>query len=86
MASANRDPAQFADPDRLDIARNPNAHLAFGHGIHFCLGAPLARLEVEIGLLEMTRRYPNLTLTSPVKYEPRILSRAIESPLTVSLS
>jgi len=85
MASANRDPAQFADPDRLDIARNPNPHLAFGHGIHFCLGAPLARLEVEIGLLEMTRRYPNLELTSRVKYEPRILSRAIESPLTVSL-
>ena len=85
MASANRDPAQFADPDRLDIARNPNPHLAFGHGIHFCLGAPLARLEVEIGLLEMTRRYPNLELAGPVKYERRILSRAIESPLTVSL-
>jgi cytochrome P450 len=85
MASANRDPAQFPDPDRLDLARNPNPHLAFGHGIHFCLGAPLARLEVEIGLLEMTRRFPKLELTSPVKYEPRILSRAIESPLTVSL-
>jgi len=85
MASANRDPAQFPDPDRLDIARNPNPHLAFGHGIHFCLGAPLARLEVEIGLLEMTRRYPNLELAGPVKYERRILSRAIESPLTVSL-
>ena len=85
MASANRDPAQFADPERLDIARNPNPHLAFGHGIHFCLGAPLARLEVEISLQEMTRRYPNLELASPVKYEPRILSRAIESPLTISL-
>ena len=85
MASANRDPAQFADPDRLDIARNPNPHLAFGHGIHFCLGAPLARLEVEIGLTEMTKRYPHIELASPAKYEPRILSRAIESPLTVSL-
>ncbi len=85
MASANRDPAQFADPERLDIGRNPNPHLAFGHGIHFCLGAPLARLEVEISLQEMTRRYPNLELASPVKYEPRILSRAIESPLTISL-
>ena len=85
MASANRDPAQFADPERLDISRNPNPHMAFGHGIHFCLGAPLARLEVEISLLEMTRRFPNLELASPVKYEPRILSRAIESPLTLNL-
>lgn len=85
MASANRDPAQFVDPERLDIGRNPNPHLAFGHGIHFCLGAPLARLEVEISLQEMTRRYPHLELASPVKYEPRILSRAIESPLTLSL-
>ena len=85
MASANRDPAQFVDPDRLDLARNPNPHLAFGHGIHFCLGAPLARLEVEIGLTEMTKRYPRIELASPAKYEPRILSRAIESPLTISL-
>jgi cytochrome P450 len=85
MASANRDPAQFADPDTLDIARNPNPHLAFGHGIHFCLGAPLARMEVEIGLAEMARRHPRIALASPVKYEPRILSRAIETPLTLSL-
>lgn len=85
MAAANRDPAQFADPENLDIARNPNPHLAFGHGIHFCLGAPLARLEVEIGLAEMTRRYPGLELASPVKYQPRILSRAIDSPLTLRL-
>lgn len=83
MASANRDPTQFADPDRLDIARNPNPHLAFGHGIHFCLGAPLARLEVEIGLNEMTRRFPNIELAGPVNYEPRILSRAIATPLTL---
>jgi cytochrome P450 len=85
MAAANRDPAQFPDPDRLDISRNPNPHMAFGHGIHFCLGAPLARLEVEVSLIEMTRRYPNLELAGPVKYEPRILSRAIESPLSVRL-
>ncbi|NPC56396.1 cytochrome P450 [Caenimonas soli] len=85
MAAANRDPAQFPDPDRLDISRNPNPHMAFGHGIHFCLGAPLARLEVEVSLIEMTRRYPNLELAGPVKYEPRILSRAIEAPLSVRL-
>jgi cytochrome P450 len=86
MAAANRDPAQFADPERLDLARNPNPHLAFGHGIHFCLGAPLARLEVEIGLTEMAKRFPNLGLASPVKYQPRILSRAIDSPLTLRLA
>ena len=85
MASANHDPEQFADPDRLDIGRNPNPHLAFGRGIHFCLGAPLARLEVEIGLNEMIRRFPDIALAGPVKYEPRILSRAIESPLTLRL-
>ena len=86
MASANRDPAQFADPDRLDIARNPNPHLAFGHGVHFCLGAPLARLEVEIGLSEMARRFSDIELAGPVRYERRILSRAVQSPLTLRLS
>jgi cytochrome P450 len=86
MASANRDPAQFTDPERLDISRNPNPHLAFGHGIHFCLGAPLARMEVEIGLAEMVKRFPNIELASPVKYQPRILSRAIDTPLTLKLA
>jgi cytochrome P450 len=86
MASANRDPEQFANPERLDISRNPNPHLAFGHGIHFCLGAPLARMEVEIGLAEMVKRFPDIELASPVKYQPRILSRAIDTPLTLKLA
>jgi cytochrome P450 len=59
-ASANRDATQFPDPDRFDIQREPNRHLAFGHGIHFCVGAPLARLEARIVLPMMLDQLPNL--------------------------
>jgi cytochrome P450 len=59
-ASANRDPARFPDPNRFDIDREPNRHLAFGHGIHFCVGAPLARLEAKIALPMMLQQLNNL--------------------------
>ncbi|MGZ3609988.1 MAG: cytochrome P450 [Ktedonobacteraceae bacterium] len=59
-ASANRDPARFPDADRFDIEREPNRHLAFGHGIHFCVGAPLARLEAKIALPMMLQQLKNL--------------------------
>jgi len=65
IASANRDDRQFADPDRLDLAREPNRHLAFGQGIHFCLGAPLARLEGQIAIGTLLRRLPELRLAVP---------------------
>ena len=65
IASANRDDRQFADPDRLDLAREPNRHLAFGQGIHFCLGAPLARLEGQIAISTLLRRLPELRLAVP---------------------
>jgi cytochrome P450 len=64
-AIADRDPAQFPAPDRLDIARQDNTHLAFGHGIHYCLGAPLARLEGQIAIGTALGRLPHLSLAVP---------------------
>jgi len=64
LASANRDERQFADPDTLDLTRAPNRHLAFGQGVHFCLGAPLARLEAQIALNTLVQRTQNLRLAA----------------------
>ncbi|GAB4192045.1 MAG: cytochrome P450 [Roseiflexaceae bacterium] len=65
LASANRDEAQFPQADQLDIARAPNRHLSFGQGIHYCLGAPLARLEGQIAITTLLRRMPDLHLAIP---------------------
>jgi cytochrome P450 PksS len=62
LASANRDERQFADPDKLDITREPKKHLAFGLGAHYCLGAPLARLEGQIAINTLLRRTAQLRL------------------------
>jgi cytochrome P450 len=63
--SANRDASVFADPDRLDLTRNPNPHVAFGHGIHHCIGASLGRTELEVALGSLLRRFGDLALAVP---------------------
>ena len=65
LAAANRDPTRFSDPDALDLGRGDNRHLGFGHGIHYCLGAPLARLECRIALTALLRRFGDLELAVP---------------------
>jgi len=64
IAAANRDAEQFAEPDRFDIERSPNRHLEFGNGIHFCIGAALARAETQIAISSLLARWPNLELGS----------------------
>jgi cytochrome P450 len=83
-AAANRDPAQFSDPDTLDITRHPNRHVAFGHGIHFCVGAALARAEGAIAISTMLRRMPNLQLArTDLEWKVGLLVRRLESlPVT----
>jgi cytochrome P450 len=71
IGSANRDPRAFADPERFDIARERNPHLAFGHGNHFCLGAPLARLEGRVALGELLTRIGDFRLAGEQPWEPR---------------
>ncbi len=80
IGSANRDPAEFQDPDALRIDRTPNPHVAFGSGIHFCLGAPLARVQARIALPMIAKRFPSLTLVSgEIEHRSSLPVRALES-------
>jgi cytochrome P450 len=71
IGSANRDASQFSEPDRFDIARDPNPHIAFGHGIHFCLGAPLSRMESRIALSAFLERVGDFARATDEPWEPR---------------
>ena len=82
LASANRDEAQFAHPEELDLTRTPNRHLASGQGVHFCLGAPLARLEGQIAIPTLLRRLPELHLrvaSETLRWRPTFVVRGLES-------
>ena len=81
-SSANRDPAQFPDPDRLDLGRYASGHLAFGHGVHYCLGAPPARMEAEVALGALLARFPAISLAVPraqLRWRPVSLMNGLES-------
>lgn len=70
LSAANRDPERFDDPDRFDPTRHASGHLAFGHGVHMCLGQHLARIELQVGLAGLLRRFPSLRLAVPVEEAP----------------
>lgn len=84
LAAANRDPEHFADPDRLDITRRDNPHIAFSHGIHYCVGAPLARTEAQIVFNSLLRRMPNLRLqTEELEWRETVTLRGLKAlPVT----
>ncbi|MFI0960655.1 cytochrome P450 [Streptomyces sp. NPDC021080] len=82
LAAAHRDPHRFTDPDHFDIDRDATGHLALGHGIHYCLGAPLARMETEIALSALLDRFPDLALDVPpgeLQWRPSMRSRGLLS-------
>jgi len=79
FGSANRDPSVFADPDDLRLGRDPNPHLTFGAGIHFCLGAPLARIELQTSFATLLRKLPDLELAEEPRWKPNFIIRGVES-------
>jgi cytochrome P450 len=79
FGSANRDPSVFERPDELDLGRDPNPHLSFGAGIHFCLGAPLARVELLTSFGTLLRRAPGMELVEEPRWKPNYIIRGLEA-------
>jgi cytochrome P450 len=79
LAAANRDPVVFAEPDAFDPTREPGRHLAFSHGIHFCLGSQLARLEGRVVFRELLRKAPSMTVIGPLTWNPTATMRGLRS-------
>ena len=79
LAAANHDPSVFAHPERLDLRRRPNPHLAFGAGAHFCLGAPLARLVCREAILAVLDRFPNLSVAGALEWRPSLVPRGLRA-------
>jgi cytochrome P450 len=78
LGSANRDPAVFADPDSLRVARADNPHISFGAGVHFCIGAPLARVELQASFGALLARTARLELGAPVRRRPEFVIRGLQ--------
>ena len=79
LHAADHDPAEFDDPLSLDLARSPNRHLGFGGGAHYCLGAAVARMELQVALRSLLERYPTIELAGPVRWRPSFIIRGLES-------
>jgi cytochrome P450 len=80
LAAANRDPARYGDPDTFDVRRSDGGHLAFGHGIHHCLGAPLARIEGQLALKGFVERLPKAQLAvDQPEYKENVVLRGLAS-------
>jgi cytochrome P450 len=85
LASANRDPAKFTDPDALAVEGHPAAHFAFSKGAHFCLGAPVARMEAQVALSEILRRFPSWRIAEPVADIPWMNSMVARGPVRLPM-